>query len=92
MCAQCEKSKTCLNKSHSNRAYQLVKDLTSEQQGRSSTGKDRSWKCLMEEQEILSRLTEYYSELCNYESCVANASLDRKKLCNRSSVRKWRLQ
>ena len=31
------------------RAYQLVKDLTSEKQGRSSTIQDKSWKCLTEE-------------------------------------------
>ena len=58
---QCEEVKTCLNKYNSNRAYQLVKDLTSEKQGRSSTIKDRSGKCLTEEQEILSRWTEYCS-------------------------------
>ena len=34
--AQCE-IETCLNKNNSKRAYQLVKDLTSEKQGRSST-------------------------------------------------------
>ena len=31
--AQCEENETCLNKSNRNRAYQLVKDLTSEQLG-----------------------------------------------------------
>ena len=36
--AQCEEIETCLNKNNSKRAYQLVKDLTSEKQGRSSTG------------------------------------------------------
>ena len=35
--AQCEEIETCLNKNNSKRAYQLVKDLTSEKQGRSST-------------------------------------------------------
>ena len=58
------------------RAYQLVTDLTSEKQGRSSTLQDRSGKCLTEEQEILSRWTEYCSELYNHESCVDNAVLD----------------
>ena len=33
--AQCEEIETCLNKNNSKRAYQLVKDLTSEKQGRS---------------------------------------------------------
>ena len=38
--AQCEEIETCLNKNNSKRAYQLVKDLTSEKQGRSSTIQD----------------------------------------------------
>ena len=53
-----------------------MKDLTSEKQGRSSTIQDKSGKCLTEENEILSRWTEYCSELYNYESCGDNAVLD----------------
>ena len=49
-------------------AYQLVKDHTSEKQGRFSTIQDKSGKCLTEEKEILSRWTECCSELYNYES------------------------
>ena len=74
--AQCEKIETCLNKNNNKRAYQLVKDLTSEKQGGSSTIHDKSGKCLTEEKEILSRWTEYCSELYNYESCGDNAVLD----------------
>ena len=37
---------------------------------------DKSGKCLTEEKEILSRWTEYCSELYNYESCGDNAVLD----------------
>ena len=66
--AQCEEIETCLNKNNSKRANQLVKDLTSEKQGRSSTIQDKSGKCLTKEKEILSRWTEYCSELYNYES------------------------
>ena len=73
---RCEEIETCLNKNNSKRAYQLVKDLTSEKQGRSSTIQDKSGKCLTEEKEILSRWTEYCSELYNYESCGDNAVLD----------------
>ena len=51
-------------------------NLTSEKQGRSSTFQDKSGKCLTEEKEILSRWTEYCSELYNYESCGDNAVLD----------------
>ena len=72
----CEEIETCLNKNNSNRAYQLEKDLTSEKQGRSSTIQDKSGKCVTEEQEILSRWTEYCSELYNQESCGDNAVLD----------------
>ena len=43
--AQCEEIET----------YQLVKDLTPEKQGRSSTIQDKSGKCLTEEKEILNR-------------------------------------
>ena len=67
---------TCLNKNNSKRAYQLVKHLTSEKQGRSSTIQDKPGKCLTEEKEILSRLTEYCSELYNCESCGDKAVLD----------------
>ena len=74
--AQCEEIETCLNKNNSKRAYQLVKDLTSEKQGRSSAIQDKSGKCLTEEKEILSRWTEYCSELYNCESCGDNAVLD----------------
>ena len=74
--AQCEEIETCLNKNNSKRAYQLVKDLISEKQGGSSTIQDKSGKCLTEEKEILSRWTEYCSELYNYGSCGDNAVLD----------------
>ena len=40
----------------------MVKDLTSEKHGRSSTIQDKAGKCLTEEKEILSRWTEYCSE------------------------------
>ena len=74
--AHCEEIETCLNKNNSKRAYQLVKDLTSEKQSMSSAIQDKSGKCLTEEKEILSRWTEYCSELNNYESCGDNAVLD----------------
>ena len=76
----------CLNKNNSKRAYQLVKDLTSEKQGRSSTIQDKSGKCLTEEKEILSRWTEYCSELYNYESCGDNTVLDCSQPPRRSAT------
>ena len=42
--AQCEEIEACLNKNKSKRAYQLVKDLTSEKPDRSSTIQDKSGK------------------------------------------------
>ena len=78
--AQCEEIETCLNKNNSKTAYQLVKDLTSEKQGRSLIIQDRSGKCLNKEQWILSRWTEYWSELYNHESCGDSAVLDCSQL------------
>ena len=96
MVLQCEEIETCLNKNNSKRAYQLVKDLTSEKQGRSTTIQDKSWKCLPEEQEILSRWTEYCSEPYNYESYGCNAVPDcnspQKNIYNQFFVRQLRLQ
>ena len=65
ICAQCKEIETCLEKYNSKRSYQLVKYLTSEKQGRSTTIQDKSGKRLTEEKEILSRWTDYCSELYN---------------------------
>ena len=73
--AQSEDIETCLNKNNSKIPYQLVKNLTSEIQGWSSIVQDRSGKCLIEEQESLSKWTEYCSELYNHESYGDNAVL-----------------
>ena len=78
--ARCEEIETCLNKNNCKRAYQLVKDLTSGKQGRSSTIQDKSGKCLTEEKEIVSRWTEYCSELFKYESCRDKAVQDCSQL------------
>ena len=88
--AQCEEIETCMNKNNSKRAYQLVKDLTSEIQGRSSTIQDKSGKCLTEEKEILSRWTEY-AQNCTTMRVVERMlywteASPRKKICNQSSV------
>ena len=40
-----------------------MKELTSSKQGRTTTIQDKVGKCLTEEQDILKRWTEYYSEL-----------------------------
>ena len=52
-----------LRKHNSKKAYQLVKDLTTEKQGKTTTIQDKSGKCLTEENEILNKWTEYCSDL-----------------------------
>ena len=65
---QCQEVEACLRKNNSKKAYQLVKDLTTEKLGKSTTMQDMSRKCLTEENEILNRWTEYCSDLYNYET------------------------
>ena len=43
---QCQEVEACLRKNNSKKAYQLVKDLTTEKQGKSTTIQDKSEKCL----------------------------------------------
>ena len=95
---QCEEIETCQNKNNSKRAYQLVKDLTSEKQGtcRSSTIQDKSGKCLTEKR-IFSADGQNIAQNCTTMSVVKTtqywtAASPRKKICNQSSVRKLRLQ
>ena len=65
---QCQEVEACLRKNNNKKAYQLVKDLTTEKQGKSTTIQDKSGKCLTEGNEILNRWTEYCSDLYNYET------------------------
>ena len=65
---QCQEVEACLRKNNSKKAYQLVKDLITEKQGKSTTIQDKSGKCLTEENEILNRWREYCSDLYNYET------------------------
>ena len=46
---QCKETDACLNKNNNEKAYQLVKDLTLEKQGRPVSIQNKSWKCLTEE-------------------------------------------
>ena len=66
---QCHEVEACLRKNNSKKTYQLVKDLTTEKQDK-TTIQDKSGKCLTEENEILYRWTEYCSDLYNYETEV----------------------
>ena len=83
-----------LEQKNRKRIYQLVKDLTSEKQDRSSTIQDRSGKCLIREEEILS---ENVAQNCTTIRVVVTspywtAVSPRRILCNQFSVRKMRLQ
>ena len=64
---QCQVLEACLRKNNSKKAYQLVKDLTTEKQGNSATIQDKSGKCFTEDNEILNMWTEYCSDFYNYE-------------------------
>ena len=57
-----------LRKNNNKKAYQLVKDLTTEKQGKTTTIQDKPGKCLTEENEILNTWTEYCSDLYNYKT------------------------
>ena len=61
--SQRQEVEACLTKNRSKKTYQLVKDLTTEKQGKSTTIQEKSGKCLTEEHEILNRWTEYCSDL-----------------------------
>ena len=65
---QCQEVEACLRKNNNKKAYQLVKNLTTETRGKPTTIQDKSGKCLTEENEILNRWTEYCSDLYNYET------------------------
>ena len=52
---QCQEVAACLKKNNSKKAYQLVQDLTTEKQDKSTTIQDKSVKCLTEEHGILNK-------------------------------------
>ena len=92
--AQCEEIETCLNKNNSKRAYQLVKDLTSEKQGRSSR---TSLGNVLLKKKRFSADGQNIAQNCTTMRVVETmlywtAASPRKKICNQSSVRKLRLQ
>ena len=60
---KCQGIEENLQKDDSKKVYQLVKELTSSKQGRTTTVQDKAGKCLTEKQDILKRWTKYCSEL-----------------------------
>ena len=65
---QCSEIEETLRKNNSKRTYQLVKNLTTVKQGKTTTVQNSSGKCFTEEREILNRWTEYWSELYNHKT------------------------
>ena len=74
---QCIEIEDNLNKNSSKRAFQVIKDLTSEKKGRINTIQDKSGKCLTEKRKIINRWTEYCTELYNSQTKGHAAVLDR---------------
>ena len=86
--AQCEEIETCLNKNNSKRAYQLVKDP---QLSRTSLGNIllKKKRFSVDRQNIAQNCTTMRVVETTQYWTAANPQ---KKICNRSSVRKLRLQ
>ena len=73
---QCQGIEENLQKNNSKKAYQLVKELTSSKQERTTTIQDKPGKCLTEEQDIIKRWTEYCSELYTHTTTGDSKVLD----------------
>ena len=94
--AQCKEIETCLNKNNGNRAYQLVKDLTSEKQGNPQLSRISLGNVLLKKKRF-SADGQNTAQSCTTMRVVETtlywtAASPRKKICNQSSVRKLRLQ
>ena len=70
------------NNNNSKKAYQLVKELTSPTQRRTTTIQDKAGKCLTEEQDILKTWTEYCSELYTHTTTRDPKVLDVRPTIN----------
>ena len=94
--AQYEEIETCLNKNNSKRAYQPVKDLTSEKQGDPQLSRTNLGNVLLKKKRF-SADGQHIAQNCTTMRVVETmlywtAASPRKKICNQSSVRKLRLQ
>ena len=65
---RCQEIDDSLGKNNNKKAYQLVKDMTSSKQGRTTSIQDKNGKRLIEDRDILNRWTEYCSELYNHKA------------------------
>ena len=94
--AHCVEIETCLNKNNSKRAYQLVKDLTSENRVGPQLSKTSLGNVLLKKKRF-SADGQNIAQNCTTMRVVETllywtAASPRKKICNQSSVRKLRLQ
>lgn len=55
-----------LTRNSNKKAYQLIKDLTTENIGHATIGLDKPGKFLSEEKDILNRLTKYFRSIHPY--------------------------
>ena len=62
----CSNNENSLKRNDTNKAYELVKNLTKVKQAKVTIVKDKSVIGLTQEQDILNRRNEYCSELYNY--------------------------
>ena len=60
---QCQGIEETPQKNNSNKSNQLLKELTSSKQGRTTNIQDKAGKYLTEEQDLLKRWTEYCSKM-----------------------------
>ena len=63
---RCQEVEAYHRKNNNKNAYLLVKDLTTEKQGKSTTIQGKSGNCRTEDHEILNRWTEYCLDLYLY--------------------------
>ena len=91
---QCQERhvEACLRKNNNKKAYQLVKDLTTEKQGKSTTIQDKSGKCLTEENEILNRWTEYCSDFTTMRLMYLTAHRYQMKSTTLFYKKRWKQQ
>ena len=87
---------TCLNKNNNKRAYQLVKNVTLDIQGRKSTIQDRCGKCLTQDKRFSA---DGHNIALNYTTMRVVVTMQswtavspQKKIYNQSFLRKLRLQ
>ena len=64
---QCSEIEESLERNNTKKAYQVIKDLTTEKHSRPTSIQDKAGKCLTEDKEMLDRWTEYCSELYNHQ-------------------------